>query len=285
MFHLSKNNRFGLEYPNLELRQEKFMQEVLKKLLIYENEIETLLKSNYYLSDYTKLSGQVGAEILYKEPNRSFFSDYEETYKDKNEPDFLTVFKKYKTSYLAFLFLLDLLMIEIKTTKIKFNYNETAKKSLDCLCEEIIYLFEQFDLDYYWNKKTKRIERKLDEINIGIINQNIQKVSKDFDYQSCIDEFLKPRKDINKNHSLNHLKSVLESIAKSKGVVKPFSYDKKKFVDKLFPGKQPDYFKSCLEFIISNIHHPQDNGIPYNFTEQEYVYWWLKINNLIYILN
>ena len=96
---------------------------------------------------------------------------------------------------------------------------------------------------------------------------------------------MKPHKNINKNHSLNHIKSVLESAAKSKGIEKPFSKDKPKFVEKLFPGKQPDYFKSHLEFIISNIHHQQKDGNPYKFSEQEYVYWWLEINKLIFMLN
>ena len=271
-----KNNRFGLEYPSLNERWGKYMEYIQIRL----NEVFFELSLEYFYTPSSKL-------MNFLEKN-NFSSSKELFFKElfTNRFLFISDYSKEEFLYILDLFLQDYVKWGDFTKQFVGESDDYEQKdhlkALNNEREKLLNSFELFDLDYFWNKKTKQIERKIDEANTVVINENINKTSGDFGYQDCVDEFLKPRTEIDYLKSLDHLKRVFERVIQSKGV--DALAKKKAVINLLFSGKTSDELDVQLTFIIKNIHHDQ-NSIPYKFTEQEYIYWWLEINKLIFILN
>lgn len=277
LFHLLKNNRFGLEYPNLEERKSKFMTMVLE--LVYDldqgggfnnqvnfsNELENLIILN---KKPKKRHYEVSPLDAFVALNGKHHSDY------YGKSDVALFLESSTKNYLEFLFVLDLFIKHYY--KLKFE-----KKYIDSIAN----LFKILDLDYFWNKKTKQIEQKLDQANTLIINHNAKNIDINFGYQECVDEFLKPRKDINYLQSLQHIYGVLEAIVSKKNPNLRLNQSQKmaKFItDKT---EKLGAIQQIFSFINTNIHHPIKDGQKYEFNESEYVYWWLEINKLIFMIN
>ncbi|MBY0538068.1 hypothetical protein K2P47_01565 [Patescibacteria group bacterium] len=156
---------------------------------------------------------------------------------------------------------------------------------------------EVFDLDFYYDNKDRLFKRKLDVVTAEVINQNTSDLDTDsankLRYEECVAEFLAFRHDgqSNKNlfynQSLDKLKRIVENTlerlyAKEDGSFPKLS-NKKQISNILFDGEHPD-FENRIGYVVSNIHHEQ-GGQPKKFTEKEYVYLWLELNQILYLLN
>lgn len=154
-----------------------------------------------------------------------------------------------------------------------------------------------FDLDFYYDKKDRLFKRKLDVVTAEVINHNTSDLDTDsankLRYEECVAEFLAFRHDgqSNKhlfyNQSLDKLKRIVENTlerlyTKEDGSFPKLS-NKKQISNILFDGQHPD-FENRIGYVISNIHHEQ-GGQPKKFTEKEYVYLWLELNQILYLLN
>lgn len=156
---------------------------------------------------------------------------------------------------------------------------------------------EVFDLDFYYDNKDKLFKRKLDSVTIEIINQNASNFIADdtnkLRYEDCVAEFLAFRGDIKANEnlfynqSLDKLKRIVENTLekeyKREDGTFPKLSNKKQISDILFGALHSD-FESRIGYVVSNIHHEQ-GGQPKKFTEKEYVYLWLELNQILYLLN
>ncbi len=152
-----------------------------------------------------------------------------------------------------------------------------------------------FNLDFYYDKKNHDFRRKIDEINTRLINSNDSDLEGDnkIRYQECVSDFLLYKKDVIKsdklfyNKSLDNLKKVVENTLqngykRSDGTF-PRIHEKKQLSNILFNDSNSD-FENFLDYVIKNVHH-ENGGQPKNFTEKEYVYLWLELNNILYLLN
>lgn len=269
LFHLDKNNKFGLEYPDLEKRKDTFIYVATQLIGDYNG------KNNLVVVKYSANKTFHDLTVSNKH------AKYKDLFLDKNYHEFLHILNIFFDTIDRKHF-----DVEILKTGEKLSLILKSVPILLDLKVEIIRYLNSFDLDYFWNENTSQIERKLNEINTMLVNDNLKNINSVFEYSKCVDEFLKPVKDINKNDTLGHLKNVFESVAKSQGLKKPWSgKDKNTLINFLSKGKSPDYLIKQIEFIISSIHHPKDDGTRYQFTDNEYLYWWLEINNFIFILN
>ncbi|MFM2339643.1 MAG: hypothetical protein RLZZ360_279 [Candidatus Parcubacteria bacterium] len=156
---------------------------------------------------------------------------------------------------------------------------------------------EVFDLDFFYDKKDRSFKRKLDDVTIEVINRNTSNLDEDdtnkLRYDECVAEFLAFRHDgqSNKhlfyNQSLDKLKRIIENTleklyTKEDGTFPKLS-NKKQISNILFDDQNPD-FENRIGYVVSNIHHEQ-GGQPKKFTEKEYVYLWLELNQILYLLN
>jgi hypothetical protein len=276
LFHLSKNNRFGLEYPSLDERWERFTTYTLKVILKAIN---------------LKFSPNLKELVLFIESNG--FSSLEDLLfidTGRNRPKEL---KRIEKGYL--LHFLDLMLKDFvnrgdfdNEDHVGSDYYDELNRlnELKVVREKLLNSFELFDLDYFWNKKTKQIERKIDEANTVVINENINKVNTKSNYQACVDEFLKPRTEIDYLKSLQNIYSVLEGVVSFH--CEGLRLHEKQKMAKYLTGKEEDYetIQHIFAFINDFIHHPTSKKAKSHiFNKQEYIYWWLEINKLIFILN
>lgn len=156
---------------------------------------------------------------------------------------------------------------------------------------------EVFDLDFYYDKEDKVFKRKLDEATAEVINQNASEFTNDEAnkerYEECVAEFLSFRQGTQSNRalfynqSLDKLKRIVENTLE-KGYKKddgsfPKLSNKKQISNILFDASHPE-FESRIGYVVSNIHHEQ-GGQPKKFSEKEYVYLWLELNQILYLLN
>ena len=156
---------------------------------------------------------------------------------------------------------------------------------------------EVFDLEFYYDKADKVFKKKLDGATVEIINQNTAELSTSetnkIRYEECVAEFLSFRKDsqTNKhlfyNQSLDKLKRIIENVLENNYKKEDGSFpklsSKKQISNILFDVSHPE-FESRIGYVVSNIHHEQ-GGQPKKFTEKEYVYLWLELNQILYLLN
>lgn len=152
-----------------------------------------------------------------------------------------------------------------------------------------------FNLDFYYDTKKYSFRRKIDGVTARLINSNDSNLEGDnkIRYQECVSDFLLYKKDIINsdklfyNKSLENLKKVVENTLqngykKTDGTFPRIS-DKKQLSNILFSDNNSD-FENFLDYVIKNIHH-EAGGQPKKFTEKEYVYLWLELNNILYLLN
>lgn len=156
---------------------------------------------------------------------------------------------------------------------------------------------EVFDLDFYYDKKDMLFKRKLDSVTAKVINQITSDLDTDsankLRYEECVAEFLAFRHDgqskkrLFYNQSLDKLKRIVENTLERHYANEDDSFpklsSKKQISNILFDGQHPD-FENRIGYIVSNIHHEQ-GGQPKKFTEKEYVYLWLELNQILYLLN
>lgn len=154
-----------------------------------------------------------------------------------------------------------------------------------------------FDLDFYYDKKDGLFKRKLDYATIEIINQNTYSLVGDdinrLRYEDCVTEFLAFRQDNGSdiklfyNQSLDKLKRIVENTLEKEYKKEDGSFpklsSKKQITNILFDTSHPE-FESRIGYVVSNIHHEQ-GGQPKKFTEKEYIYLWLELNQILYLLN
>ena len=152
-----------------------------------------------------------------------------------------------------------------------------------------------FNLDFYYDKQTQNFRRKLDEVNIELINKNDSSLDGDnkIRYQECVSDFLSYKRDTTiegklfYNESLNKLKKVIENTLqnnyKRTDGTFPKIHEKKQLSNIIFNNNNLD-FETFIDYVIKNIHH-EDGGQPKNFTEKEYIYLWLELNSILYLLN
>lgn len=272
LFHLSKNNRFGLEYPSLEERWEKFKVYIKESLLETDSYLCYLRKFNKV--EITKEAYKIIAVNNCISFNRLIFC---------REGNFKPLLKN------EFLYIFDIFCRYINSVDLDKD-DELTKYGLSKFLNDkkkLLNGLELFDLDYTWNEKTKQIERKIDEANTSIINNNLESLNLDSDYQACIDEFLKPRADIDFLKSLKHIYSVLEKVAgKHADKSGSLRLHEKQRMAKYITKKDKHYqtIQHVFGFINDFIHHPEKHP-DHTFNEPEYIYWWLEINKLIFILN
>lgn len=187
-----------------------------------------------------------------------------------------------------------------------FNY---FMKNMGNVCEEsrdsvyaLIYMLSRLNLGYKW--EAGKITRVLDLADAAIINENLSSIEKDqssenlTEYKKAIEEFLgldKSDKDpLFYYHALGRLKNVYQRTVSTK-IIKTGGparlKDTKTILNHIFKDTSKlgvEIPRETLEFIKKNIHHDNENksGIPtpYKFSRNEYIYWWLQINNLIYLI-
>jgi hypothetical protein len=165
-------------------------------------------------------------------------------------------------------------------------------------------MFNRFELGYIWDEEKQKIEHIVDEITASTINNNIDEISKTQskgnrdDYINCIDDFIGVNfKSVNNKQyyeALGRMKKVWErtigKILKKNGKTVKIS-NIETILNSIFKdtGKNLESQRESLKFIIENIHHDQedDSGSPtaYTFNREEFEYWWLEMNNFIYLLN
>jgi hypothetical protein len=152
-----------------------------------------------------------------------------------------------------------------------------------------------FTLEFYFDKKSKQIKRKLDPVTIETINLNAENITtgNDIRYQECVEEFLSFKRDFSENNnlfynnSLDKLKRVVENTLKNEyvrdGGLYPKISDRKQISNILFDKENTD-FENRIKYIVENIHH-EKSGQPKKFSEKEYTYLWLELNQILYLLN
>jgi hypothetical protein len=152
-----------------------------------------------------------------------------------------------------------------------------------------------FNLNFYFDKDNSDFRRKLDEVTTESINSNIDNLDGDnkVRYQECVSDFLLYKKDAIKdnklfyNESLNNLKKVIENTLqnnyKKTGGTFPKIHKKKELSNILFDDSNVD-FENFINYVVKNVHH-EEGGQPKIFTEKEYTYLWLELNNILYLLN
>lgn len=152
-----------------------------------------------------------------------------------------------------------------------------------------------FNVDFYYDNKSKDFKRKLDKVAVETINfndANLEGDNKDR-YQECVSDFLSYNRELIKsnrlfyNESLDRLKRVIENTLQNKykrtdgGF--PMIHNKKELSNILFDGSNTD-FENLVSYVVKNVHH-EEGGTPKNFNEKEYVYLWLELNKILYLLN
>lgn len=152
-----------------------------------------------------------------------------------------------------------------------------------------------FNLDFYYDEKSHKFKRKLDEISTDSINFNNTNLDGDnkIRYQECVSDFLLYKKDGAKsnklfyNESLDKLKRVIENTLQNKYKKPdgsfPMLHKTKEISNILFDNSNSD-FEGLINYVVKNIHH-EKGGTPKNFTEKEYLYLWLELNKILYLLN
>jgi hypothetical protein len=152
-----------------------------------------------------------------------------------------------------------------------------------------------FKIDFYYDKINKDFRRKIDSVTSESINSNNNDLDGDNKnrYQQCVSDFLSYKRDLITgkklfyNDSLNNLKKVIENALqndyKKEDGSSPRLHNKKELSNILFDSSNSD-FESRIDYIIKNIHH-EEGGQPKIFTEKEYIYLWLELNNILYLLN
>jgi hypothetical protein len=242
------------------------------------------LSSEYFYTPSSKLINLL--EI------NNFSSSSELFFKELTTKDvlFISDYSKEEFLYILDLFLQDYVKCGDFTKQFVGESDDYEQKdhlkALNNEREKLLNSFELFDLDYFWNKKTKQIERKIDEANTVVINENINKVNTKSNYQACVDEFLKPRTEIDYLKSLQNIYSVLEGVVSFH--CEGLRLHEKQKMAKYLTGKEEDYetIQHIFAFINDFIHHPTSKKAKSHiFNKQEYIYWWLEINKLIFILN
>lgn len=179
------------------------------------------------------------------------------------------------------------------------NINQNLEETLIEFIDLVVSTNEAeiFDLDFYYDKKDNLFKRKLDAATVEIINQNTSNLNNNdmnkLRYAECVAEFLAFRNDgqSNKNlfynESLDKLKRIVENTLEKEYIKEDGSFpklsNKKQISNILFDTSHPD-FESRIGYVISNIHHEQ-GGQPSKFSEKEYVYLWLELNQILYLLN
>jgi len=185
-----------------------------------------------------------------------------------------------------------------------FGLSSDTWKNSPCLRTSVLRLSDLigninnpavFKLDFHYDNESKQIKRKLDAVTTEIINNNANEIDagNNARYQDCVDEFLQFKRSLIKdpmffyNQSLDRLKRVVENTLKNKysrsdGTFPKLS-DRKQISNILF-GNQHAEFENRIGYIIENIHHEKE-GQPKKFTEKEYVYLWLELNQILYLLN
>lgn len=154
---------------------------------------------------------------------------------------------------------------------------------------------EVFKLEFYYDKKNKKLKRKLDSITTKTINSNLNNVKEgnQIRYEECVSEFLSYKRDLLKeniyyyNNSLNNLKKVVENTLQNNFKKEDGSFPKlsnKKQISNIIFDSNETLFEEIIDYVVKNIHH-ENGGQPKKFTEKEYVFLWLELNKILYLLN
>ena len=258
-FILEEGNDFNLDYPELSFRKAKFYDYLIEQVHIFDNSLNGAYSflavrdasQSFTITLQANSSEYVGKTLRYYHT-------------------FAKLVKK--NQYIQILYLLNLGL------NTNFNTRDDFREHF----QTILKALNLFNLDYFYDSTNNRIVRKLNNGVAASINLNLQELAHKESYANCVDEFLEPSGNLDKLKALENIKNVFQDILSEKGVK---ISEKSKVINLLTPGKNPNN----LEFIIKNIHHSQLDRATgrvekYRFTDNEFVYWWLEINNFIYLL-
>jgi hypothetical protein len=276
VFSKDIHDKYYLEYPEINNRREKFQERVMVS-------IKELSAPNYYR----------------KRPIDSLCNNTElKQLCFDNCCDYLYLFENSLDNFEHFIYLFGELL----------EAREENKGIIaDGINDHMIDLFKtfiRFNLGYEYNIHTSKIERTIDEVDNLIIKKNMNSIKENQNsdnyiaYQSCVDDFIKISPNNSSDDlygSLGRMKKVLERTIGSKIKVhngQPLRISNTNTIlNKIFKdnNKEISTQENILSFIIERIHHDQEDSdnipTPYKFNKSEFIYWWLEMNNLIYLIN
>lgn len=274
--------KYGLEYQELDERKNAFVARVIK--VVAEMEIYSTYDYQYFLHIMAE-----GSEL--------------EQLAFNQDCSYAELFTQAKSNFEYFLYLFSRLISAYNNYHEVDDVKEYVMKNLKLLMN----MFTDQSFEYTYDSESVLFIRKLDEATESVISTNIEMITQNENeenkkqYLQCVDDFLKIT---NKGSSteyyanLKQLRDVFErslSLKEKQGksgeskIVK--GHETKTIVNMLFSKTEGDVVEipmKALEFINKNVHHDQKDGSraakPYNFSKQEYLYWWLEINKYIYLL-
>ena len=162
IFHLEKNNKFGLEYPSLEKRKDKCISFIIEKLKEIDHRERGYTYEQYYSKDFKKI-----IELNKNSKNWTFDID---NFSDYNPSDIMIILENQSKDYFSFLYFLEIILENfLQIEELKNDYKNIAN------------WINKFDLDYKWDFKNNELKRVLDKGNLSIINSNIKNIKQDKD--------------------------------------------------------------------------------------------------------
>lgn len=284
IYKIAHHETFGLRYPNLEERKQKLIDKVVSVIRMLSSEVKYFPDGGIYAEYYRPIDKILSGTEL-------------DQVRFDNSCSYVDIFVENQGNFETFLFWFTEFLYQA------FNQNRKIPKNYIYDIRRLVQMFERLNFEYTIDIENNEVIRITDKATSEVINSNVESINTNEGegnsehYQDCVDDFLKLNKSNSSSsyyEALERMKKVLErSIGKNikKNDKSAWLSKTDTILDSIFKDnkKDIDAQRKSIEFIKQSIHHDKEDvkgtPSPYKFNKSEFIYWWLEMNNFIYLLN